>query len=102
MLNTILEFLRVHAGSLIGLILITTLFYVAVTEFDLSWDEVKLLNRNSLKYAVVAPGVKQNLLEKFADRMKKFERDIARSGIANLGPMPETRSFICERYDLCN
>jgi adenosine deaminase CECR1 len=77
-------------------------FYVAVKEFDLSWDEVKLLSRNSLRHAFVRADLKQELLQNYDDRIASFERNLSRNGVANLGPMPETRSFICKRYDFCN
>jgi adenosine deaminase CECR1 len=76
-------------------------FFVAVTEFDLSWDEVKLLSRNSLAHAFVTPELRQELLAKYDSDISRFEREIGRSGIAKLGPMPETRGFICKRYELC-
>jgi adenosine deaminase CECR1 len=76
-------------------------FYVAVTEFNLSWEEVKLLSRNSLARAFVAPELKQDLLAKYESAISRFEREMSRSGIAKLGPMPETRGFICKRYELC-
>jgi adenosine deaminase CECR1 len=76
-------------------------FYVAVTEFNLSWDEVKLLSRNSLAHAFVSPAIKQELLEEYDSDISRFEREMSRSGIAKLGPMPETRGFICKRYELC-
>lgn len=77
-------------------------FYVAVTEFNLSWDEVKRLSRNSLQHAFLAAGEKQELLQQFDQRIARFERDLQRNGVAKIGPMPETRRFICKRYDLCN
>jgi len=76
-------------------------FFVAVTEFNLSWDEVKQLSRNSLAHAFVTPDLKQELLAKYDSDISRFERQMSRSGIAKLGPMPETRSFICKRYELC-
>ena len=76
-------------------------FFVAVTEFNLSWDEVRLLSRNSLTHAFVAPDLKQQLLSKFDSDIRRFERQMSRSGVAKLGPMPETRGFICRRYELC-
>jgi adenosine deaminase CECR1 len=76
-------------------------FYVAVKEFNLTWDEVKKLSRNSLQYAFVSPAVKQRLLENYASRIDKFERDMRGGGVAKLGSMPETRRFICTHYDLC-
>ena len=76
-------------------------FYVAVTEFNLTWDEIKLLSRNSLAHAFVAPELKQKLLAKYEAEISRFERQMSRSGVANLGPMPETRAFICKGYELC-
>ena len=77
-------------------------FYVAVTEFDLSWDEIKLLSRNSLTHAFVTPELKQELLARYDSDISRFEREMRRSGVAKLGPMPDTRRFICTRYKLCN
>ena len=76
-------------------------FFVAVTEFNLSWDEVKLLSRNSLAYAFAEPELKQQLLATYDSDISQFERQMSRSGVANLGPMPETRAFICKGYELC-
>ncbi len=76
-------------------------FYVAVTEFNLSWVEVKQLSRNSLAYAVVGPELKRDLLAKYEADISRFERQMSRSGVAKLGPMPETRAFICKGYELC-
>ena len=80
---------------------LTDEFFVAVTEFNLSWDEVKLLSRNSLAHAFVAPGVKQDLLDKYAARIARFESRMVRSGVAILDVMPETHNFVCTRYKLC-
>lgn len=77
-------------------------FYVAVTEFDLSWEEIKLLSRNSLEHAFVALPARRELLRRFDARMERFERQMQRDGAAKLGAMPHTRLFICSRYQLCN
>jgi len=77
-------------------------FYVAVKEFNLSWDEVKQLSRNSLQHAFVSPEVKQDLLTGFETRISDYERGISKSGTAKLGTMPQTRRFICKYYELCN
>jgi len=76
-------------------------FFVAVTEFDLSWAEIKTLSRNSLQHAFVGDATKQKLLQDFERRMARFERQVKRSGVAKLGAMPETRQFVCDRYNLC-
>ncbi|MEL7538296.1 MAG: adenosine deaminase [Pseudomonadota bacterium] len=77
-------------------------FYVAVREFDLTWDEIKLLGRNSLEYAFVEPAVKQKLIAEYERNIGKFERQMQSGNLAKLGEMPETRGFICARYQLCN
>ncbi len=77
-------------------------FFVAVTEFNLSWQEIKMLSRNSLEYSFAQPELKESLLEDFDDRMQKFERQMEKYGVERLGPMPETRQFVCNRYQLCN
>ncbi|MEM1260952.1 MAG: adenosine deaminase [Pseudomonadota bacterium] len=81
---------------------LTDEFYVAVAEYDLTWDEIKTLSRNSLSYAFVEPAIKQKLIEEFDGKIAKFERRMARGGVAKLGEMPDTRGFICARYQLCN
>ena len=77
-------------------------FFVAVSEFNLSWDEVKTLSRNSLQYAFVENETKQKLLQEFDSRISKFERGMEKYGTTRLAPMPETRQFVCTRYKLCN
>ncbi len=77
-------------------------FYVAVNEFNLSWDEVKQLSRNSLQHAFVSPDVKQDLLDSFEKKISAYERRIRKNGVARLGSMPQTRRFICKHYELCN
>ena len=77
-------------------------FFVAVKEFNLSWDEIKTLSRNSLEYSFLPESVKQELLDTYTDRVAKFDRSMEKYGVERLGPMPETRQFVCKRYDLCN
>ncbi len=81
---------------------LTDEFFVAVTEFNLTWEEVKTLSRNSLQYAFVEEPVKQRLLDEYDRKIRDFERRMARGGIAKLQEMPDTRSFICARYSICN
>jgi len=76
-------------------------FFVAATEFRLSWDEIKTLGRNSLEHAFVDPEIKERLLREYNERIARFERQMQRSGTAKLGPMPKTRRFVCKRYGLC-
>jgi len=77
-------------------------FFVAVKEFNLSWDEVRTLSRNSLSYAFVDDATKQALLRDYDDRIAKFERAMQKHGVERLGSLPEIRQFICNHYTLCN
>lgn len=77
-------------------------FFVAVTELDLTFDEVRTLSRNSLSHAFVDAGTRQSLLSDFDTKIAQYERQVSRSGVAKLPPMPETRAFICKRYELCH
>ena len=77
-------------------------FYVATTEFRLSWEEIKTLSRNSLEHAFVANDIKERLLREYDERIRRFERQMQRRGVEKLGPMPGTREFVCNRYSLCN
>ena len=77
-------------------------FYVAATEFRLSWEEIKTLSRNSLEHAFVSEETRERLLREYNERIARFERQMQSRGVAQLGPMPETRGFVCNRYGLCN
>ena len=74
---------------------------MAATEFNLSWEEIKTLSRNSLEHAFVEDGIKERLLREHDERIGRFERQMQSRGTDRLGPMPETRGFVCSRYELC-
>ena len=76
-------------------------FYVAAAEFKLSWEEIKTLGRNSLEYAFVTGETKEQLLREYNERIVRFERQMQKRGVEKLGPMPETRGFVCNRYGFC-
>lgn len=76
-------------------------YFVAVREFNLSWEEVTTLSENSLQYAFVQADEKERLLRDFRERLQKFEAGVAKYGTSRLGEMPATRQFICNRYDIC-
>jgi len=48
-------------------------YYTAVTTFNLSWDELVQLGRNSLAYAFVQPDVKAKLLADYERAVAEFE-----------------------------
>ncbi|MEM7763154.1 MAG: adenosine deaminase [Pseudomonadota bacterium] len=81
---------------------LTDEFFVAVREFNLNWREVKQLHINSLTYAFVDDDVKQRLIDRHTQQMREFEAKIQRDGLENPERLPDTRSFICARYQLCD
>ena len=76
-------------------------FYVAATEFRLSWEEIKTLSRNSLAHAFVSEETREQLLGEYDERISRFEQQMQSRGVEKLGPMPGTRDFVCSRYRLC-
>lgn len=77
-------------------------FYVAVREFNLSWEEIVQLGRNSLQYSFVEEPVKQRLLAEYDKRMAAFKEKFQRKGWAGLqDAKPVNYSFVCKRYQVC-
>lgn len=48
-------------------------YYTAVTHYNLSWEELVMLGRNSLAYSFVQPDVKKILLADYDQRVAAFE-----------------------------
>lgn len=77
-------------------------YYVAVKEFNLSWQELIKLGENSLQFSFVDEQTKQSLLDQYQARIDKFEKDFKRQGSKLLNAAkPEKRGFICKQYQLC-
>lgn len=53
---------------------LTDEFYVAVTQFNLSWQELKLLSYNSLAYSFLSEQEKQPLLARLEQKLNRFEQ----------------------------
>jgi Adenosine deaminase len=49
-------------------------YFTAVTTFNLSWDELVQLGRNSLAYSFAPPAVKEKLLATYDARVAAFEK----------------------------
>ena len=81
---------------------LTDEYFVAVKEFNLSWNELKRLGNNSLKFAFIDNGAKTKLLNGFENRLAKFEERFMKKGLAALPKnLPKKRQFICNQYKLC-
>lgn len=77
-------------------------YFVAVKEFNLSWEEMVQLGRNSLQYSFVEAPVKAQLLADYDKRVAAFKAAFAKRGWAALSEVkPVSYSFTCERYKLC-
>ncbi len=77
-------------------------FYVAVKEFNLSWDEIVLLGRNSLKYSFLDADTKQKLLADYDKRVTTFADSFRKQSQATFSATkPVTYNFICKHYKVC-
>ena len=57
-------------------------FFVAVKEFNLSWEEIVKLGRNSLQYSFLDPATKQRLLGDYDRRIAAFAQRFQKTGWA--------------------
>ena len=81
---------------------LTDEFFVAVKEFNLSWDEIVQLGRNSLQYSFLDPATKARLLADYEKRIAAFAQGFQKKGWASLSTTrPVTYTFICRRYQVC-
>ena len=81
---------------------LTDEYYVAVTQFNLSWSEIVKMGRNSLTYAFLDDPTKQRLLKQYDERMARFEAQFKRDGWDGFKDVhPVSYSFMCKHYKLC-
>ena len=77
-------------------------YFVAVREFNLSWEETTQLGRNSLKYSFLDDATKQRLMANYEKRVQAFARGFQSKGMAGLsGTKPVSYSFLCKHYQVC-
>jgi adenosine deaminase CECR1 len=81
---------------------ITDEFFVAVREFNLSWEELKQLGRNSLRHAFAPEPLKSELLKRLESRVESFESTIATAPASALSSSARGYGFICDHYQLCD
>ncbi|MDO6539799.1 adenosine deaminase [Alteromonas stellipolaris] len=80
---------------------LTDEFYIAVTEFNLSWEELLTLGTNSLQYSFLQPDVKAQQLALYHQRMRDFETQVALDTVPT--QTPAFRAFICKfESELCS
>ncbi len=77
-------------------------FYVAVKEFNLSWEEIVKLGRNSLYYSFLDEPTKQKLLANYDKRVTVFAQRFQKRGWSSLGDaIPVSYGFLCSHYQVC-
>jgi adenosine deaminase CECR1 len=77
-------------------------FFVAVKEFNLSWEEIVKLGRNSLQYSFLDEPTKQRLLANYDKRIAAFAAQFQKKGWASLNDAkPVSYGFLCKHYQLC-
>jgi adenosine deaminase CECR1 len=77
-------------------------FFVAVKEFNLSWEEIVKVERNSLQYSFLDEPAKQRLLANFDRRIAAFAQRFQTKGWAALNDVePVSYGFLCRHYEVC-
>ncbi|WP_193163724.1 adenosine deaminase family protein [Microbulbifer hainanensis] len=77
-------------------------YFVAMKEFNLSWEELTALARNSLQHSFVDRDTKAKLLQDYEQRLERFKKQFQRRGMAGLGDVvPRSHGFTCNHYKLC-
>lgn len=81
---------------------LTDEYFVAVKEFNLSWEEMVQLGRNSLKYSFLDEPSKQKLLAEYEKRVQTFAQQFQSKGWAAFKDVqPVSYSFLCKHYQVC-
>jgi adenosine deaminase CECR1 len=77
-------------------------YFVAVREFNLSWEEMTQLGRNSLKFSFLDEATKAKLLADYEKRVTAFAQSYPRKGWAAFKDTKSVSySFTCRRYKVC-
>jgi len=73
-----------------------------VKEFNLSWEEIVKLGRNSLYYSFLDASTKQRLLTGYDQRTAAFAEAFRRKGWDVLrDTKPVSYGFLCRHYQIC-
>ena len=81
---------------------LTDEYFTAVKEFNLSWDELVLLGRNSIKHSFVDAATRQKLAADYEKRVAAYAMRFQKEGVASLAQVkPVSYTFACKRWKLC-
>jgi len=81
---------------------LTDEFFVAVKSFNLSWQEVLKLSKNSLEYSFLNIADKQQVSDKFNQNIKSFEQSFKKDGVDSLTKPAVLNEFIRRQYPQLN
>jgi adenosine deaminase CECR1 len=77
-------------------------YYIAVHEFNLSWEELVRIGRDSLLHSFVDEPTRQRLVAAYDQRIRGFADRYRKNGWAALKDVkPVSYSFTCRHYKLC-
>lgn len=77
-------------------------YFVAVKEFNLSWEELTRLGRTSLQHSFLDETTKQKLLGEYDKRTQRFAEQFRGKGMDALkATKPESYTFLCKHYKVC-
>jgi adenosine deaminase CECR1 len=81
---------------------LTDEYFVAVHEFNLSWEELVQLGRNSLKFSFLDEPTKQRLLAVYEKRVQSFAQQFQKGRWSSLHDVkPVSYLFMCHHYQIC-
>jgi adenosine deaminase CECR1 len=81
---------------------LTDEYFVAVHEFNLSWEELVQLGRNSLKFSFVDEPTRQRLLAAYEKRVQTFAQQFQKARWSSLHDVkPVSYLFMCHHYRIC-
>jgi adenosine deaminase CECR1 len=77
-------------------------YFIAVREFNLSWDELVRIGRDSLLHSFLDEPTKQRLAAAYDQRIRTFAERFRKSNWSALRDVkPVSYSFTCRHYKLC-
>jgi adenosine deaminase CECR1 len=81
---------------------ITDEYFLAVTNFNLTWSEIVQIGRDSLQYSFAEEPVKARMLQEYAEAVARFERKYAGEGWAGklAGVKPVYSGYAMRNFDL--
>ena len=81
---------------------LTDEFFIAVKSFNLSWQEIVQLSKNSITYSFLKPKTKEDKLHLLSQNIQKFEQSFKKDGVDSLTKSAVLNEFIRRQYPQLN